>query len=55
MSPAYSAKYLTGLVREGCRSVGETEWAKFKRNKAGPQEIGEYISALSNSAALNGE
>lgn len=30
----------------------ETEWAEFKHNKADPQEIGEYLSAISNSAAL---
>ena len=33
----------------------ETEWLEFKLNKADPQEIGEYISALSNSAALAGQ
>jgi ATP-dependent DNA helicase RecG len=30
----------------------ETEWVEFKWNKADPEEIGEYLSALSNSAAL---
>ncbi len=30
----------------------ETEWVEFKKNKADPQEIGEYLSALANSAAL---
>lgn len=30
----------------------ETEWVEFKLNQSDPQEIGEYISALSNSAAL---
>ncbi|WP_246185356.1 ATP-binding protein [Pandoraea morbifera] len=29
----------------------ETEWVEFKENQEKPQEIGEYISALSNSAA----
>jgi len=28
----------------------ETEWVEFKVNNHNPQEIGEYISALSNSA-----
>ena len=32
---------------------GETEWVEFKHNNEDPQEIGEYISALSNSAALH--
>ena len=31
----------------------ETEWVEFKHNRADPQEIGEYISALSNGAALH--
>jgi predicted HTH transcriptional regulator len=31
----------------------ETEWVEFKHNNADPQEIGEYISALANSAALH--
>lgn len=30
----------------------ETEWIEFKQNNDNPQEIGEYISALSNAAAL---
>jgi predicted HTH transcriptional regulator len=30
----------------------ETEWIEFKLNNDDPQEIGEYLSALSNSAAL---
>jgi ATP-dependent DNA helicase RecG len=33
----------------------ETEWAEFKRNNSDPQMIGEYLSALSNSAALEGQ
>lgn len=32
----------------------ETEWLEFKENYASPQDIGEYISALSNAAALWG-
>src|SRR4051794_40766093 len=32
---------------------GETEWVEFKHNNEDPQEIGEYLSALSNSAALH--
>lgn len=33
----------------------ETEWVEFKENNEDPREIGEYISALANSAALLGE
>lgn len=53
MNVAYSDKYLTGLVQELCQLAGEVEWVGFKRNRADPQEIGKYISALSNAAALN--
>jgi predicted HTH transcriptional regulator len=31
----------------------ECEWVEFKENNANPQEIGEYISALSNSACYH--
>lgn len=31
----------------------ETEWVEFKHNNCNPEEIGEYLSALSNSAALH--
>ena len=31
----------------------ETEWVEFKQNNFKPDEIGEYISALSNSACLH--
>ena len=33
----------------------ETEWLEFKVNRYVPQEIGEYISALSNAACLHGQ
>lgn len=55
MSPSRSADYLAGLVRELCKLPRETEWVEFKVNKAEPQEIGEYISALANAAALAGK
>lgn len=32
----------------------ESEWFEFKRGRQSPQQIGEYISALANSAALKG-
>lgn len=32
----------------------ETEWVEFKYNNDAPEDIGEYISALANSAALHG-
>ena len=45
--------YYPDLAREICGLPGETEWVEFKCNMATPRDIGEYISALSNSAVLN--
>lgn len=42
------------LINELRKLPNETEWVEFKRNDHEPQDIGEYISALSNSAALKG-
>ncbi|MDB2687230.1 transcriptional regulator [Mariniblastus sp.] len=33
----------------------ETEWVEFKHNLDDPQEIGEYLSAISNAAALESQ
>ena len=46
--------YLRSLVLEFAAMPSETGWLEFKENKAEPQDIGEYISALANSAALEG-
>jgi predicted HTH transcriptional regulator len=50
-----NSDHLQSLVRELVALPSETEWVEFKHNRAEPQEIGEYISALSNSAALYGK
>ncbi len=55
MTSHRSADYLASLLHELCALPRETEWVEFKVNKADPQEIGEYISALSNAAALVGK
>lgn len=47
-----SDKYYAGVVRELRKLPNEIEWAEFKVNDANPHDIGEYISALANSAAL---
>ena len=47
--------YLENLVKELCSLPNETEWVEFKENNCDPEKIGEYISALSNSAALHHE
>ena len=49
------ADYLASLLHELCALPRETEWVEFKINEAEPQVIGEYISALANSAALVGK
>ncbi len=46
---------LQSLVFELTALPNETEWMEFKHNKVIPDEIGEYVSALANSAALHGK
>ena len=53
MVAARDNEYLIGLVNELRKLPHETEWAEFKANRAEPEEIGEYLSALANGAALN--
>lgn len=48
-------EFLVGLVRELCKLPKETPWVEFKLNKAEPEDIGTYLSALSNAAALEGK
>lgn len=45
-------KYLECLVRELIVNPKETQWLEFKTNYYNEDDIGEYISSLSNSAAL---
>ena len=55
MSPYASTDYLQGLVTELRKLPAETGWVEFKENNSSPEEIGEYLSALSNAAVLNGK
>jgi predicted HTH transcriptional regulator len=55
MSSERSRDYLVSLLHELCALPRESEWVEFKVNDAEPQAIGEYISALANSAALMGQ
>ena len=48
-------EYLNGLVAELRKLPSEIGWVEFKLNYANPVEIGEYLSALSNTAALYGK
>lgn len=42
------------LVNKLCKLPKETEIVEFKVNNADPEEIGKYVSALANAAALIG-
>jgi ATP-dependent DNA helicase RecG len=55
MSTDKSQDYLVGLINELCKLPAETGWLEFKENTAKPEDIGEYLSALSNTAALHGK
>lgn len=46
---------LLGLLAELRKLPREAEWVEFKRNNDYAEEIGEYLSALSNAAALSGK
>ncbi len=48
-------KEIVFIIKELLSYSTETEWIEFKYNNNNPEEIGEYISALSNSAAINGK
>lgn len=48
-------EYLCSLVAELCKLPREAGWVEFKENNAKPEDIGEYLSALSNTAALQGQ
>jgi len=50
-----NAEELRKLVLELTHLPNETEWVEFKLNREEPTEIGENVSALSNSAALLGK
>lgn len=55
MSISPTQSYLDGLVAEFRKLPAETPWLEFKQNNSNPDDIGEYISALGNMAALHGK
>jgi ATP-dependent DNA helicase RecG len=55
MASDRSQEFLRSLLSELRKLPRETEWVEFKESFAEPQEVGEYISALANSAALVGK
>ena len=48
----YNSSITANIINEARRNKTELPWIEFKENYANPQGIGEYISALSNTAAL---
>ncbi len=55
MSTDRTTEYLVSQVNELRKLPRETEWVEFKENNDDPKEMGEYLSALSNGAALCGK
>ena len=45
-------EYYIGLIERLRQMPEETEWLEYKVNNYEPELIGEYISALSNSATI---
>lgn len=48
-------KHLVLLLQELIGLPNETEWVEFKKDNKDPKLIGEYLSALSNSATLHNQ
>ena len=48
----YNVDMIDLIINEAREHTYESPWIEFKQNNHNPQEIGEYISALSNTAAL---
>lgn len=55
MTTNRNPEYLISLANELRKLPRETEWVEFKANRAEAEEVGEYLSALSNSAVLAGK
>lgn len=45
---------MADILKELCAYPTEREWFEFKENWFEPEQLGQYISALSNSAAMEG-
>lgn len=48
----YNRNMIDSIINEARHHTHELPWIEFKHNNYNPQEIGEYISALANTAAL---
>lgn len=48
----FNIDMISSIVEEARKNSSELPWIEFKHNNHDPQKIGEYVSALSNTAAL---
>lgn len=48
----FQKNMINSIVEEARKYLYEQPWIEFKHNNCDPQEIGEYVSTLSNTAAL---
>lgn len=48
----FQKNMINSVIEEARKYLYEQPWIEFKHNNYDPKEIGEYISALSNTAAL---
>ena len=48
----FQKNMINSIVEEARKYLYEQPWIEFKHNNCDPQEIGAYVSALSNTAAL---
>ena len=55
MNAKEDVRFLRSLVTELRKLPAEIQWVEFKENNSNPQDIGEYLSALSNAAAMEGK
>jgi len=56
MTPTQLSALLLDLLTQAREAdQKELEWLEFKHNNSNPEEIGQYISALANSATLHGQ
>lgn len=51
----FAANSIAAIINEARSNSSELPWIEFKTNNADPQTIGEYVSAMSNTAALFGK
>ncbi len=52
MRMPFQKNMINSIIEESRKYLYEQPWIELKHNNYDPQEIGEYISALSNTAAL---